>query len=64
MSRPAKLSEDAYLRITYEMGQWLDEIARTSGAKGRSAAARALLQTLMDEDTAAHAEPPELRVVT
>ena len=51
--RPAKLSDHVDIRITYEMGVWLDELVRQAGVDSRAPIVRALLQTLMDEDQAA-----------
>ena len=48
MKGPAKLSVRFNFQITYEMMVWLDDIARQTG-QTRSEAARALLQTIMDE---------------
>ncbi len=45
-----KLSEDVYLRISYEMGVWIDELVREAGASGRGPMVRSMLQTIMDED--------------
>ena len=49
MKGPAKLSVKLNVLVTYEMSVWLDEVARETD-QTKSAAARALLQTLMDED--------------
>ena len=52
MKGPAKLSVRLNVQITYEMSMWLVEVARSTD-QTKSEAARALLQTTMDE---AHAE--------
>mgnify|MGYP001592233490 CR=1 FL=1 len=49
MKGPAKLSVRFNVNITYEMAMWFDEIAEQTG-QTKSEAARALLQTIMDED--------------
>lgn len=52
MKGPSKLSVRFNVNITYEMAMWLDKIGRETG-QTRSEAARALLQSAMDEDQAA-----------
>ena len=48
-----KRNEEVRLRITYEMRQWLDELAASTGA-GRSTVIASLLQAIMDDDSKAH----------
>jgi len=52
-----KRNEEVHVRITYEMRQWLDELAKSTGA-GRSAVIASLLQAIMDDDSKAHGAAP------
>ncbi len=51
----SKFSQHIDLRITYEMSVWLDKLVAEAGAESRSAMARSMLQTIMDEDEREHA---------
>lgn len=46
----AKLSQRIQISITYEMSMWLLGVSQEGGFERPSDAARAMLQTLMDED--------------
>jgi Arc/MetJ-type ribon-helix-helix transcriptional regulator len=63
MKGSRKLSQRVDINITYEMAMWLDDIVREGGFNGRGAAIRSLLQTIMDEDLAAHEQSHSLSVI-